>query len=96
MLWLNFIFTNMLFNDPNKPYSFEKVYSITPCPLLVIGQTLKLSSVAEGPVPQKERGGNKVVEVDKSGKCSKYTEALLANLCDVLCKNQNCTLDCEV
>lgn len=39
--------------------------------LRTFDQTLKLSTVAEEPVPEKLRGGNKEVTVDKSGEISK-------------------------
>jgi len=88
---------HQVYNNPKKPHAFEMTNCIIPCQVPVFDRTLKLSTMAEGSVSKKVRGGNRVVEVDKLGKCAKYANDLLQKPCDdISCKNVTCNLDCSI
>jgi len=53
--------------------SFGNTGCIAPRTVPSFNNSLKLSSVAEGPVPKKARGGDKAVERNKSAVCGQST-----------------------
>ena len=85
-----------IFNNLKQMHTFENTDCIAPQTVPSFDNSLKLSFVAEGPVPKKAWGGNKAAERNKSGMCTKYTQCLLEKTCNVSCKNQKCKLYCMV